>query len=363
VSTLALACTPASAGAYTVSVRAVDADGVPAQASTTLVVHPAGSGGPAVTTFVATPPVIVLGNTTTLAVTVATGSGLLSYAYSGLPPGCATIDAAMLTCAPTVSGSFLVEAIVTAANHSSTAVGTNMTIYPEGGGLAPLLTAFSAVPNPVAGGQTTILTVIGTGASLPLSYRYAGLPAGCNSANVSQLPCTPVVGGSYRVEAIVANPAGYSAGVFVRLEVQGGLGALAPTVSSFFPDPSSISLGGTTVLFVAATGSSSPFTYLYAGLPSGCLSANTPTLPCSPTETGTFRVQVNVTNAVGVSANATTILTIHAAAWNSNSTGAGVFESPYLLVGVGVLAGVGASALAAALVLARRRPPVGPPRR
>ncbi|MCI4351038.1 MAG: hypothetical protein L3K15_05960 [Thermoplasmata archaeon] len=361
-STLDLPCTPTTTGTFHVTIRAIDADGVPASQSTTLDVRPAGSGGPSVTAFIASPGALVLGNGTTLSVTVAPGSGTVAFAFSGLPPGCATSNVASIACRPTAAGTFLVKATVSAANGTSTTVGASVTVTPAGGGPAPLLTAFSAEPNPVVGGQTTILAVLATDSSGPLAYRYAGLPGGCLSANVSQLPCTPWAAGSYRVEAVVTNPGGFAAGVFVSLEVTVGSGAVSPSVTSFLPSPSSISLGASTVLFVTATRSYSPFTYSYGGLPPGCFTADTPTLPCTPTSVGVFYIEVNVTNAGGGSAYSTTILTVHAASSGTNGSGGPSEWTPYLLVGVGVTAGVGATALVAALALLRRGPrtPVTP---
>jgi Galactose oxidase, central domain len=364
-STPLLPCTPHAAGSYSIALTATDADGVRSVAQTTLLVQSAGShGGPSIVSFLAGPPTIVLGNTTILVVTTAAGSGNLAYGYAGLPPGCGTLDQATLTCSPTAAGTFDVQVTVTATNGSSTSVGTNVTVEPAGGGADPLVTAFGAVPDPVVVGATTVLAVDASGTAAPLTYRYAGLPPGCPSANLSVLPCDPSIAGSFAIEVIVQDTLGHVTGVLAHLVVEGGSGVIAPSVTAFYPDPSTVAVGSSTVLDVATKGGSLPLTYVYEGLPPGCTSANTPTLPCSPTTVGVYRIGVNVTDGVGVLANATTILTVHAASSSSNNSGATSSTDPYLLVGAGALAGIGATALVGALLVVRgRRPPTGAVRR
>jgi hypothetical protein len=46
-------------------------------------------------------------------------------------------------------------------------------------------------------------------------------------------------------------------------------------------------------------------TYTYTGLPTGCLSANTNLLSCTPTGAGDFSVELTVTDLVGQSVEAT----------------------------------------------------------
>ena len=64
-------------------------------------------------------------------------------------------------------------------------------------------------------------------------------------------------------------------------------------------------------LTVTARGGTGPLTYAYAGLSSGCSSANVSSLTCTPTATGTFTVTVTVTDAVGKSATATVDLIVN----------------------------------------------------
>ena len=356
---LTLPCSPQAVGSYSVRVNVLDAEGLHAQGTTQLVVQAAGSPGPNIAGFAAAPSTIVLGNSTTLTVTPGVNTGALTFDYTGLPPGCTSNDTASLACTPTAAGVFEVEVTATATNHSSTLVTTSLAVQPVGGGLDPLITAFGASPNPDRTGETTVLSVVASGGSGTLSYRYAGLPPGCPSADLSELPCAPAASGSYLIEALVDDAGGHSTGVLTHLTVLLSQSVALPSVTSFYPNPSKIALGASTLFLVAAAGGTAPLRYAYTALPPGCVSANTPSLPCSPGSAGQFRVGVNVTDAAGATVNATTVLTVGPAV-GSNATSSGSPLDPYVLVG-GILLGVaGAVALAVALIV-RRAQRVAPP--
>src|SRR5256886_12338773 len=84
-----------------------------------------------------------------------------------------------------------------------------------------------------------------------------------------------------------------------------------PTISSFSVSSPPVARGSSVTLTVTARGGTGPLTYAYAGLSSGCSSANVSSLTCTPTATGTFTVTVAVTDAVGKSATATVDLIVN----------------------------------------------------
>ncbi len=99
-----------------------------------------------------------------------------------------------------------------------------------------------------------------------------------------------------------------------------------PTISTFTASPPSITLGASATLTVSASGGTAPITYQYSGLPPGCSAANLSSLTCTPTAAGVFLITVNVTDHNGLSASATTTLTVSAPlaatiAFDSPSTG------------------------------------------
>jgi hypothetical protein len=234
-----------------------------------------------------------VGQSVTFSVTIAHGSGSYSYSWKGLPAGCVSGSMPMLVCTPLRAGSPSVSVAVTDGNGvvlSSQSV--NMTVFAR---LAPgTITSTSAVLDI---GQGTKLTVTVTGGSGNLSYAWSGLPSGCSSTDAAQLSCTPAALGTFSLTAEVTDGNGGLVWVGpVSLSVFSALGT--PTVSS---SVSSLQLGGTVIFTAGVSGGSSPLAYSWGGLPSGCISVDSPTLTCVPTAVGTYSVTVTVTDVTGVS--------------------------------------------------------------
>lgn len=115
---------------------------------------------------------------------------------------------------------------------------------------------------------------------------------------------SPVAGYSSSPSSGNVVVAGGPASVPVTFSVGG------PSISSFEAVPSSIHLGGTSLLEVAASGGSGALGYGYSNLPSGCATLDTASLSCTPSATGTFMVGVTVTDGLGSTASASTSLTV-----------------------------------------------------
>jgi len=82
-------------------------------------------------------------------------------------------------------------------------------------------------------------------------------------------------------------------------------------ISSFTASPATITLGGSSTFTTDAVRGSGVYSYLYTGLPSGCTTANTSSLVCTPTQAGSFNVAVKVTDTLGASKTAHTTLTVN----------------------------------------------------
>ncbi len=89
--------------------------------------------------------------------------------------------------------------------------------------------------------------------------------------------------------------------------------ATPPQVTFLEAAPSAIDVGQTTQILVGYAGGSGPVSVNYTGLPAGCSSQDTLTLNCTPTESATLTIGAVVTDALGLSAEANTTLTVGSA--------------------------------------------------
>ncbi|MCI4350087.1 MAG: kelch motif-containing protein [Thermoplasmata archaeon] len=76
-------------------------------------------------------------------------------------------------------------------------------------------------------------------------------------------------------------------------------GGNRPYIASFRALPAATDVGQSLQLAASAGGGVGSLTFVYAGLPPGCLSANLSTLACTPTSAGTYPVTVRVTDVHG----------------------------------------------------------------
>jgi hypothetical protein len=325
---------------------------------------------PTVTSFAPDPATITVGQSTTFTVVASGGSSPVSVLeYSGLPVGCASSPSFTLQCQPSVPGTFAVS--VLAADELGVVAGgnTTLTVNPASGGTGGgiRVNSFSAFPNPLELGGSTTLSVAASGGNGSLYYSYGGLPGGCGSANEASIGCVPSEPGNFTVTVAVQDDLGDSSWAELLLTVVPPLPSSSvpggPSVIGFWASPAVISIGGTTVLQVLASGGTLPLSYLYEGLPQGCESASVSSLSCTPTVAGPFTVEVVVTDAAGNHGSSTVFFLV-----NSPSAGAIVpGVAPGTDLGwIGAFApglAIGAVAMLLAVFLSgRNRPPAAPRR-
>jgi len=264
------------------------------------------TGAPYIASFFASPAPVAVGATTNLTVRATGWSLPLTYTYSGLPPGCTSSDVSTLSCTPTSVGTFRVSVAVTDAQGRTSDAYTLLAVrLPPG----PAIQSAQFMPSTVAGGSESTLEVVVTGGYGWLAYTYGHLPPGCASANTSSLSCTPGAAGQYTVEVEVQDSGGRAAFANASLVVTAGS---PPVIESFYATPQNITTRGTSTLEVSVSGGVGWFSFRYVGLPQGCATANTSSLSCTPTVTGSFSVGVNVTDQFGAWADATTRLNVSA---------------------------------------------------
>jgi PKD repeat protein len=115
-----LKCNPTATGNFTVRVFVNDSVGHSANETTSLTVRSVSI--PIISAFTASHNPILVAQTTYLNVTASGGTGVLGYAYTGLPAGCTTGNVTSLKCTPTTTGSFTVRGFVNdSASHSANA--------------------------------------------------------------------------------------------------------------------------------------------------------------------------------------------------------------------------------------------------
>jgi YVTN family beta-propeller protein len=98
--------------------------------------------------------------------------------------------------------------------------------------------------------------------------------------------------------------------------------------------PGNVTLGASGTFTTTATGGTAPYSYQYAGLPTGCTSASVPSLVCTSSVTGTFSVTVTVRDAAGHTTTAGTTFHVLAARVGPSSSN-GV---PLLAIVLGAIA-------------------------
>ena len=348
-----LPCTPSVTGNFSVKVTVTDAQGRSTNNSTVLAVLPSSPAPPAITSFTISPPTLAVNGTAYLNVTVSGGSSPLQYSYGGLPAGCSSISQASITCRPTSAGTYSVKVTVTDSLLRSTNATASLTVTAPAG--YPSITSFVATPpNPTLGSPINLLVKV-TGGAPPYTYLYSGLPPGCVTKDTASLNCTPSVSGSYSLSVLVTDTHSHSVSATVPLTV--GTASSSPfLLKSFVASQDPVNVGVRIDLNATVTGGSAPYSYSYTGLPSGCVSSSTPSLPCTPTINGTFAISVTVHDSASHSVSGIVTLTVVKAATGPGSTSSSPSTEEYLgYLAIAALAVAAVVLIAAALRRKRQR--------
>ncbi|MCI4363932.1 MAG: hypothetical protein L3K13_06500 [Thermoplasmata archaeon] len=129
-STANVDCQVGVPGTYTATVTVTDSAQVSANASAIFHVLPQGAVHPAIESFVASSTEVTVGQALVLTVRVSNTSASFSFAYAGLPTGCASSDSTVLSCTPTGPGVFTVTVTVQSPYGGSARQSLNLTILP-----------------------------------------------------------------------------------------------------------------------------------------------------------------------------------------------------------------------------------------
>ncbi len=152
-----------------------------------------------------------------------------------------------------------------------------------------------SIPTTDVGSSVTFIASPSGGTGI-YYYSWSGLPtgSGCASANASAVDCTPNTPARVYLTVTVRDSNGYLATSSTTPFVVNS----APFVS-LAVNRSNLDANEPLLLYANASGGTGTYTYSYTGLPVGCSSQNTSRLSCTPTVTGTFIVNVTVTDTGG----------------------------------------------------------------
>ena len=276
-------------GTYQVTVVATDVLGVARTAQTTVHVEPFAQA------YIALASTYYdLGQTLTLSTQTVNGSAPLTFSYEGLPDGCASVNSRNLTCVPTVTGAYTIEALV--RDVDGVTIGSplqTVVIYP------PLSATLHASTDAIDLGQSFSLGAtfdsVGSGnVSLTLPASLA-----CSPISAYRAECTPPSPGLYQVSAFVTDRAGVVDAVTTASLV------VSPRVALSATGPgTTIDRGTVYGLSLQTAGGTAPYRYSYTSLPEGCVSVNETTFRCYAAQPGALAFGADVLDAVGGNSSA-----------------------------------------------------------
>jgi DNA-binding beta-propeller fold protein YncE len=254
---------------------------------------------PSISSFTASPSVLVAGSplraSTTLTVNASGGVGWLTYSYPTLPAGCASVNSSTLVCTPSSPGQppFYGETVrVDVADSAGSAVtaGFNLTVLPA------ISTSASVAQTNVDVGETDNFYATASGGLGPVTYSWQfGDGAAANVSNPSHAYSAP---GSYVAQVWANDTAGDSSSTAPAVTVAPALSATI-TVSN-----TTLSLGQSIEINATASGGRGLYTYLFSGLPPGCVGVNASSIGCLPTQAGYYDPTVTVNDQNGGIASA-----------------------------------------------------------
>jgi YVTN family beta-propeller protein len=287
--TNSLSCVPAGLGAFTVKVFVNDSTTLPYSVNRTLSLTV--EADPAISTFTAARSPTDSNVAEWFNVTASGGTGVLSYVYTGLPSGCATSDKKSLACTPTESGTFTVTVFVNDSAAPPYSVNSTLSLTVNAD---PAISSFVAARSPTDTNVAEWFNVTASGGTGALSYVYTGLPSGCATSDKKSLACTPTESGTFTVTVFVNDSAAppYSVNSTLSLTVNAD-----PAISSFVAARSPTDTNVAEWFNVTASGGTVALSYVYVGLPPGCVTSDRKLLVCTPTGTGTFAVTVFVSDS------------------------------------------------------------------
>lgn len=233
-------------------------------------------------------PVLDLGMTTTIYANASGGTAPYTYAYPLLPPACISANSPTLSCQPSATGTFPIQAQVQDGTGKVVWANTSVKVNADFS-----ISSFMASPSSIWLGNSTTLSVWVAGGTPPFSYSYSSLPNGCSSADTGNLSCTPGTLGTFTVTVQATDAYGPAVTSQTTLQVVNAPSALTATISAA---PTSGAAPLPVDFSSTVSGGYYPYTLTWS-FGDGSLGSHSP----SPTHTyntsGTFQVRLTVVDS------------------------------------------------------------------
>ncbi len=276
-----LSGTPTQTGDFTAYVNVIDSDGLTSTKSFTVRVYPAAEQPPSPSITTSTLPAGVVDDSYSATLAVDSGRAPFTWSVTGLPTGL-SLDAAtgVISGTPTAMGTSPLQVTVTDKNAKTDTATVSLTV-----GAAVSVTT-DALADGIAG-EDYSATLAAAGGTTPYGWAASGLPAGL-SVSGHTITGTPTESGTFSVQLTVTDDHGKTNTATVSMTI-------APAVSVTTSSLPEVVSGEDYSADLAATGGTSPYRWSASGLPAG-LSVSGHTITGAPTESGTFSVQLTVTD-------------------------------------------------------------------
>ncbi len=234
--------------------------------------------------------------------TVTANNSPQSFNVSGNLPNGISFSGEAISGTPTEAGSF--DITLSGNNSAGTGAETTLTITIDPAGAVPTITSAASL----SGDVDSQLSYQITASESPTSYSASGLPVGVSiNTGTGFISGTPTIEAVYNVDLTATNANGTSE-VFALTIVIGDV----PQISSALTI-SAVEDEAITDYQLSASNSPTSFTVSTSSLPAGLsYSTSTKKISGTPTEVGTFNVEVYASNAVGDGTPSTIVITVEA---------------------------------------------------